>query len=72
MPISADTGFFLRYNYQVVSLFKAVFTTVGGFTDSAGKSNSHLNDDIKFVDKVLLMDIYAMRALEPYVMIAYK
>ena len=42
MLISADTGFFLRYNYQVVSIFKADFTTVGGFADSAGKSNSHL------------------------------
>ena len=72
MLISADTGFFLRYNYQVVSIFKSDFTTVGGFADSAGKSNSHLNDDVKFVDKVLSTDIYAMRALEPYLRRHYR
>ena len=71
MLISADTGFFLRYNYQVVSIFKSDFTSVGGFTDSA-KSNSHLNDDVKFVDKVLSTDIYAMRALEPYLRRHYR
>ena len=72
MLISADTGFFLRYNYQVVSIVKADFTTVGGFADSAGKTNSHLNDDVKFVDKVLSTDIYAMRALEPYLRRHYR
>ena len=72
MLISADTGFFLRYNYQVVSIFKADFTTVDGFADSAGKTNSHLNDDVKFVDKVLSTDIYAMRALEPYLRRHYR
>jgi hypothetical protein len=72
MLISADTGFFLRYNYQVVSIFKSDFTIIGGFADSAGKSNSHLNDDVKFVDKVLSTDIYAMRALEPYLRRHYR
>ena len=71
MLISADTGFFLRYNYQVVSIFKSDFTSVGGFADST-KSNTHLNDDVKFVDKVLSTDIYAMRALEPYLRRHYR
>ena len=71
MLISADTGFYLRYNYQVVSIFKSDFTTVGGFADST-KSSTHLNDDVKFVDKVLSTDIYAMRALEPYLRRHYR
>ena len=71
MLISADTGFFLRYNYQVVSIFRSDFTHMNGFADST-KSNSHLNDDVKFVDKVLSTDIYAMRALEPYLRRHYR
>jgi len=31
MLISADTGFFLRYNYQVVAIYKSDYKHVGGF-----------------------------------------
>ena len=71
MLISADTGFFLRYNYQVVSIFKSDFASIGGFASSA-QNNNHLNDDVRFVDKVLSTDIYAMRALEPYLRRHYR
>ena len=71
MLISADTGFFLRYNYQVVSIYRSDFMGMNGFADSA-KSSSHTNDDVKFVDKVLSTDIYAMRALEPYLRRHYR
>ena len=72
MLISADTGFFLRYNYQVVSIFRSDFMHMNGFADSTQSSNSHLNDDVKFIDKILSTDIYAMRALEPYLRRHYK
>lgn len=71
MLISADTGFFLRYNYQVVSIFKSDFASMNGFSSST-QSNTHMNDDVKFVDKVLSTDIYAMRALEPYLRRHYR
>ena len=72
MLISAETGFFLRYNYQVVSIFRSDFMHMNGFADSTQSSNSHLNDDVKFVDKILSTDIYAMRALEPYLRRHYR
>ena len=52
-----------------MSIFKSDFTSVGEFADSAGKSNTHLSDDVKFVDKVLST---AMRALEPYLRRHYR
>ena len=67
--ISADTGFFLRYNYQVASIYKSDFDAIGGF-ENQGKT--HLNDDVRFVDKVLSTNIYVMRALEPYLRRYYK
>lgn len=60
--ISADTGFFLRYNYQVVAIFKCDFDKV---TLNRNESPSSKNDDVKFLDKALSSDIYVMRALEP-------
>ena len=73
MLISADTGFFLRYNYQVISIFKSDFMSVDGFSNLA-QSNNHINNDdiLNFVDKVLSTDIYAMRALEPYLRRHYR
>lgn len=69
MLISADTGFFLRYNYQVVAIYKSDFARMGGF-GSYDKRGT--NDDVQFVDKLLSTDIYLMRALEPYVRRHYR
>ncbi len=71
MLISADTGFFLRYNYQVVSLFKSDYARMGGW-GSKDKSGSVLNDDVRFLDCLLSSDLYAMRALEPFLRRYYK
>ena len=60
--ISADTGFFLRYNYQVVGIFKCDYDTV---SLRPSEAPSGKNDDVKFLDKALSSDIYVMRALEP-------
>ena len=68
MLISADTGFFLRYNYQVVAIYKSDYKHVGGF----GRNQGSLNDDVRFVDKVLSRGLYVMRALEPYLRRYYK
>ena len=66
--ISADTGFFLRYNYQIVALYKSDYSVIGGFGTGQGTSN----DDVRFVDKVLETNVYALRGLEPYLRRNYK
>ena len=66
--ISSDTGFFLRYNYQIVALYVSDYTSIGGFGTTRGNSN----DDIRFIDKVLDTKTYAMRALEPFLRRHYK
>ena len=68
MLISADTGFFLRYNYQVVVIYKSDYRKMGGF----GTNQGSLNDDVRFVDKVLSSGLRVMRALEPYLRRYYK
>lgn len=72
MLISADTGFFLRYNYQVASIYKSDFDVIGGFESLHQGGKPQFNDDVRFVDKVLSTDIYVMRALEPYLRRYYK
>lgn len=66
--ISSDTGFFLRYNYQVVALYRSDYNLIGGF--GAAKGNS--NDDVRFIDMVLETSVYALRALAPYLRRNYK
>ena len=66
--ISSDTGFFLRYNYQVVALYRSDYNAIGGFGTTQGNSN----DDVRFIDKVLDTSVYALRALEPYLRRNYK
>lgn len=62
--VSPDSGFFLRYNYQVVAVYKSDFVRVDGFHKSdSGSSNE--NEDMVFVSNVLKTDVYLMRALEP-------
>ena len=70
MIISADSGFFLRYNYQVASIYKSDYTQIGGWGNS--EQGASLNDDVRFLDRVLASDISVMRALEPYVRRNYK
>lgn len=69
--ISADTGFFLRYNYQVVAIYKSDYDKVRGVELSSAGGVSK-NDDVRFVDKALSSDIYVMRALEPYLRRNYR
>lgn len=66
--ITTDTGFFLRYNYQVLALYKSDYFAVGGFSNLKGPGS----DDIRFTDRLLQSDIYLMRALEPYLRKNYK
>ena len=66
--ISSDTGFFLRYNYQIVALYQSDYTLIGGF----GTTRSVSNDDVRFIDKVLNTKVYALRALEPHLRRNYK
>ena len=71
MTISADSGFFLRYNYQVVAIYKSDYDVIRGveLTNAVGTSR---NDDVRFVDKALLTKIYVMRGLEPYLRRNYR
>lgn len=66
--ISTNTGFFLRYNYQVLALYNSDFRAVGGFRNLRGSGS----DDIRFISKLLRSDVYVMRALEPYLRKQYK
>ena len=66
--ITSDTGFFIRYNYQIVALYRADYNLIGGFGTTRGNSN----DDVRFIDKVLETNVYAMRAVEPYLRKNYK
>lgn len=65
MAISADTGFFLRYNYQVVAIYKSDYDTVKGVELANTGGGVAKNDDVKLVNKALSSNIYVMRALEP-------
>jgi hypothetical protein len=66
--ISSDTGFFLRYNYQVVALYRSDYNAIGGFGMTQGNSN----DDVRFIDKVLDTSVYTLRGLEPYLRRNYR
>ena len=67
--ISADSGFFLRYNYQVVSIYKSDYVRI---SQTSVSTKEHSNEDMKFLDKVLASDVYVMRALEPYLRRTYR
>ena len=64
MLISADTGFFLHYNYQVVAIYKSDYKQVFSFGMNQG--------DVQLVDKVLSSNLHVMRALEPNLRRLYK
>ena len=66
--ITTNTGFFLRYNYQVLALYNSDFIALGRLTKLKGSGT----DDVRFVDKLLLSNVYLMRALEPYLRKNYK
>ena len=68
MLISADTGFFLHYNYLVVAIYKSDYKQVGGFKMNQGS----LNGDVQFVNTVLSSRLHVMRALEPNLRRLYK
>ena len=70
--ISADTGFFLSYSYQVVVLYKSDYyqtmrrTAADNVKGEIGKGNNRL------VDKLISSDLYVMRALEPHLRREYQ
>lgn len=70
--ISVDTGFFLRYNYQVVGIYKSDYVTVTSGAGTFNAGGGARNDDIRFVDKLVSSDLYIMRALEPYLRRKYQ
>ena len=72
MLISVDSGFFLRYNYQTFSIYKSDFRAIGGFDFSEATQTKHVNDDVKFVDKLLSTGLFIMRGLEPYLRRNYR
>ena len=69
MLISADSGFFLRYNYQVVSIYQSDYMKIVQLT---GSTKGNVNEDVRFLNKVLSSDVYVMRALEPYLRRNYR
>lgn len=72
--ISSDTGFFLRYNYQIAAIYRSDYYTIGGFVGTAkpGTTATTSNDEIRFIDKVLETSVFALRGLEPYLRKNYK
>lgn len=69
--ISADNGFFLRYNYQAVALYKCDYVKIMS-VELSSTGSSTKNDDVVFVDKALSSSIYVFRALEPYLRRNYR
>ena len=69
--ISADSGFFLRYNYQAVAVYNSDYDTIRNVELNSTSSASR-NDDVIFVDKALVSGIYVFRALEPYLRRDYR
>ncbi len=69
--VSADTGFFLRYNYQVVGIYKSDYDALQKRTVKI-KGSGARNDDIRFVEKLISSDLYVMRALEPCLKRGYQ
>ena len=67
--ITSDNGFFLRYNYQVISLYRSDYAKSGGFRRSKG---STMSEDSQLIENILKTDIYLMRALEPYLIRLYR
>ena len=61
--ITSDKGFFLRYNYQVLCIYRSDFVKVGGYKHSRGTSG---NEVIMLVENILKSDVYLMRAIEPF------
>ena len=69
--ISADTGFFLYYNYQIIGIYKSDYDKVMRTrSESAGKVIR--NDIYTLVDQLLSSDLYIMRSLEPHLRRKYQ
>ena len=63
--ITSDMGFFLRYNYQVLCIYRSDYAQIGGYKHSKQSSG---NDDTHLMENILKSDLYFMRALEPFLM----
>ena len=66
--VTSDTGFFLRYNYQITAIYQTDYISLGGYLHLHGSAS----DEMKFVEKLINSDIYLMRALEPYLMKRFR
>ena len=69
MMIAADTGFFVWYNYQPVAIYKSDYDIIKKVELTSAINRNY---DIRFIDKTLHTNIYAMRALEPYLRRNYR
>lgn len=63
--ITADTGFFLRYNYQAMCIYRSDFAKVGGYRRSK-TSEAQGNEEVQLLENILKSSIYFMRSVEPF------
>ena len=63
IDISANTGFFVRYNYQVVGIYKSDYEVAMKHADAGRRTGK---DEEQFIDKLVSSNLYVMRALEPH------
>ncbi len=59
--VTSDNGFFLRYNYQVLCIYRSDYVKLGGYKHSKDISSGN-----EVIEKILNSDIYLMRTVEPF------
>ena len=59
--VSPETGFWNKYNYQVVCIYQSDYVSVGGFN-----TTMQSGEDVAFFEKIRQSPLGTFRALEPY------
>lgn len=59
--ISPETGFWNKYNYQVVCVYHSDYVSVGGYN-----TTMQSGEDVEFFEKIRQSQLGIFRALEPY------
>lgn len=59
--ISAETGFWNKYNYRVVCIYQSDYQNIGGYDKSL-----HSGEDVALFENVRQSQLTIFRALEPY------
>ncbi|XP_065896500.1 chondroitin sulfate synthase 3-like isoform X2 [Dysidea avara] len=59
--VSPETGFWNKYNYQVVCIYHSDYISVGGFN-----TTMQSGEDVAFFEKIRQSPLGIFRALEPY------